>query len=85
MKNWHENYYRQNLQYQWKPLNDVVSKVRLSLMSIRELLKIVRYSNLFELNTIMDAIDTIHTETNTSTNTNDNKYLKNYRGRLSTI
>jgi hypothetical protein len=41
---------------------------------MNDLLKIVRYSNLFDLNHIMDAIETIHNETNIS---------KNYRGRLS--
>jgi hypothetical protein len=65
-------------------------------MSMNELLKIVRYSNLFDLNHLMDAIDSINDETKTSVNPNDentnqsanNKELflirgKNYRGRLS--
>ncbi|CAF1098253.1 unnamed protein product [Adineta steineri] len=65
-------------------------------MSMNELLKIVRYSNLFDLNHLMDAIDSINDETKTSVNNNDddstnqsgnNKDLflirgKNYRGRL---
>jgi hypothetical protein len=41
---------------------------------MKDLLKIVRFSNLFDLNHIMDAIETIHTETDIA---------KNYRGRLS--
>jgi hypothetical protein len=41
---------------------------------MNDLLKIVRYSNLFDLNHIMDAIELIHTGTNLS---------KNDRGRLS--
>jgi hypothetical protein len=66
-------------------------------MSMNELLKIVRYSNLFDLNHLMDAIDSINDETRTSLNTTadentaqvpDEKDLflirgKNYRGRLS--
>lgn len=64
-------------------------------MSMNELLKIVRYSNLFDLNHLMDAIDSINDETRTSINSSDdnisksgsNKDLlirgKNYRGRLS--
>ena len=52
-------------------------------MSMSELLKIVRYSNLFDLNHIMDAIDTIHLETNTSSDINHENRKKNYRGRLS--
>jgi hypothetical protein len=67
-------------------------------MSMNELLKIVRYSNLFDLNNLMDAIDSINDEIKTSiNNSNDdddknqegnNKDLflirgKNYRGRLS--
>jgi hypothetical protein len=41
-------------------------------MSMNELLKIVRYSNLFDLNHLMDAIDSINDETRTSiNNTND--------------
>jgi len=68
-------------------------------MSMNELLKIVRYSNLFDLNHLMDAIDSINDEIRTSinnddntnqsnNNTNNNKDLflireKNYRGRLS--
>ncbi|CAF2357366.1 unnamed protein product [Rotaria sp. Silwood2] len=61
---------------------------------MNELLKIVRYSNLFDLNRLMDAIDSINDETRTSINSNDdninqsgnNKDLlirgKCYRGRL---
>lgn len=62
-------------------------------MSMNELLKIVRYSNLFDLNHLMDAIDSINDEIRTSINTEENvnntdKDLflirdKNYRGRLS--
>jgi hypothetical protein len=65
-------------------------------MSMNELLKIVRYSNLFDLNHLMDAIDSINDEIRTSVNNNEettnqannNKELfllrgKNYRGRLS--
>jgi hypothetical protein len=48
-----------------------------------DLLKIVRYSNLFDLNHIMDAIDTIHLETNTLSDINNEHRNKNYRGRLS--
>lgn len=62
-------------------------------MSMNELLKIVRYSNLFDLNHLMDAIDSINDETRTS-NTNDDNgnssaninelfvQAKKYRGRL---
>ena len=59
-----------------------MSKVRLTLMTMSELLKIVRYSNLFNLNHIMDAIDAIHLESNTSPDTNSEARIKNYRGRL---
>jgi hypothetical protein len=65
-------------------------------MSMNELLKIVRYSNLFDMNHLMDAIASIHDETRTSLNSTEentiqpinNKDLfstreKNYRGRLS--
>jgi hypothetical protein len=48
-----------------------------------DLLKIVRYSNLFDLNHIMDAIAKIHLETNTSSDINNENRNKNYRGRLS--
>lgn len=60
---------------------------------MNELLKIVRYSNLFDLNHLMDAIDSINDETRTS-NTNDDNgnptaninelfvQAKKYRGRL---
>ena len=41
-------------------------------MSMQELLKIVRYSNLFDLNHLMDAIDSINDETRTSTPNNNN-------------
>ncbi|CAF1083880.1 unnamed protein product [Rotaria sordida] len=92
-KKWHENHYQEQDE-NWNPLNDIVSKVRLTLMSMNELLKIVRYSNLFDLNHLMDAIDSINDETRTTINNNDdninqlgnNKDLfirgKNYRGRL---
>jgi hypothetical protein len=63
---------------------------------MNELLKIVRYSNLFDLNHLMDAIDSINDETRSSLIVNDetaslvttSKDLfliqgKNYRGRLS--
>ena len=98
VKKWHEFHYRDR-DANWKPLENIVSKVRLTLMTMNELLKIVRYSNLFDLNHLMDAIDSINDETKTSvnnTNTSDeatnqnenNKDLyinrsKNYRGRLS--
>ncbi len=65
-------------------------------MSMNELLKIVRYSNLFDMNHLMDAIASIHDDTRTPLNGNEentiqttsNKELfstgeKNYRGRLS--
>lgn len=62
-------------------------------MSMNELLKTVRYSNLFDLNHLMDAIDSINDETRTTINNDENtnqinKDLfsireKNYRGRLS--
>ncbi|CAF0815805.1 unnamed protein product [Adineta ricciae] len=97
VKKWHEFHYRDQ-DANWKPLENIVSKVRLTLMTMNELLKIVRYSNLFDLNHLMDAIDSINDETKTSvnnTNTSDeatnqsenNKDLylnrsKNYRGRL---
>ncbi len=97
MKKWHEYHYREQDE-NFKPRDDIVSKVRLTLMSMNELLKIVRYSNLFDLNHLMDAIDSINDEirtsinnddnTNQSNHTNNNKDLflireKNYRGRLS--
>ncbi|CAM4745183.1 unnamed protein product [Rotaria magnacalcarata] len=61
---------------------------------MNELLKIVRYSNLFDLNILIDAIDSINDETKTAVNNSDdvsnssgsNKNLfvrgKQYRGRL---
>jgi hypothetical protein len=95
VKKWHEFHYRDQ-EGGWKPREDIVSQVRLTLMSMNELLKIVRYSNLFDLNHLMDAIDSINDETKTCANNNDestnetgnNKDLflhrgKNYRGRLS--
>lgn len=59
-------------------MNDIISKVRLTLISINDLLKIVRYSNLFDLNNIMDAIEIIYMEQNSLS-----KMKKNYRGGLS--
>ncbi|CAF4326360.1 unnamed protein product [Rotaria socialis] len=61
---------------------------------MNELLKIVRYSNLFDLNILIDAIDSINDETKPAVNNSDdvsnssgsNKNLfvrgKQYRGRL---
>ena len=95
MKKWHE-YHATDDQENSAPRHDIVSKVRLTLMSMNELLKIVRYSNLFDLNNLMDAIDSINDETRTSISSNEEiinqtasqKDLlfireKNYRGRLS--
>ncbi len=95
MKKWHEYHYREQDE-NFKPRDDIVSKVRLTLMSMNELLKIVRYSNLFDLNHLMDAIDSINDEIRTAVTSNDEntnqtnnkKDLvlikdKNYRGRLS--
>jgi len=59
-------------------MNEIISKVRLTLISINDLLKIVRYSNLFDLNDIMDAIEIIYMEQNSLS-----KMKKNYRGGLS--
>lgn len=70
---WHEYYYRDRNE-KFQAIEDIISKVRLSLISMNDLLKIVRYSNLFDLNHIMDAIENIHIGTNIG---------KNYRGRLS--
>ncbi|UJR22752.1 hypothetical protein I4U23_025784 [Adineta vaga] len=81
VKNWHEYHYRDQNE-NWKPIDEIVSKVRLTLMSMSELLKIVRYSNLFHLNYIMDAIDAIHLESNTTSEINNENRNKNYRGRL---
>ncbi|CAF3726959.1 unnamed protein product [Adineta steineri] len=81
VKNWHEYHYRDQNE-NCPPFDNIVSKVRLTLMSMSELLKIVRYSNLFDLNHIMDAIDAIHLETNTSSDINNDNRNKNYRGRL---
>ncbi|CAF4482884.1 unnamed protein product, partial [Rotaria sp. Silwood2] len=81
VKNWHDYYYM-NQKDQWKPFDNIVSNVRLTLMSMSELLKIVRYSNLFDLNRIVDAIDIIHTETNSSIDINNKYNYRNYRGRL---
>ncbi|CAF1228299.1 unnamed protein product [Rotaria sordida] len=81
VKNWHDYYYL-NQQDQWKSFDNIVSNIRLTLMSLNELLKIVRYSNLFDLNHILDAIDIIHTETNLSIDINNKNNYKNYRGRL---
>ncbi|CAF0889572.1 unnamed protein product [Adineta ricciae] len=83
VKNWHEYHYRDQSE-NLKPADEIVSKVRLTLMTMSELLKIVRYSNLFNLNHIMDAIDAIHLESNTSPDTNNETRIKNYRGRLRT-
>lgn len=95
MKRWHE-FHTTDDQENTTPRHDIVSKVRLTLMSMNELLKIVRYSNLFDLNHLMDAIDSINDETRTSISSNEDntnqttnqKDLffireKNYRGRLS--
>ncbi|UJR26270.1 hypothetical protein I4U23_007610 [Adineta vaga] len=70
-KKWHELHYHDQ-DTNWKPIENIVSKVRLTLMSMNELLKIVRYSNLFDLNHLMDAIDSINDETKTSVNNNNN-------------
>ena len=77
MKTWHEYYYREKHE-PCQPLEKIISKVRLSLISLHDLLKIVRFSKLFELNSIMDAIEMIHTGQNVTLN--DKKI---YRGRLS--
>lgn len=82
VKNWHDNYY-QNQKDEWKPNNEIVSKIRLTLMSMTELLKIVRYSNLFDLNHILDAIEVVYGENNLSIDANNKNNDKNYRGRLS--
>lgn len=95
MKKWHECHATDD-QENSAPRHDIVSKVRLTLMSMNELLKTVRYSNLFDLNHLMDAIDSINDETKTSISSNEEitnqtanqKDLlfireKNYRGRLS--
>ncbi|CAF2085115.1 unnamed protein product [Rotaria magnacalcarata] len=81
IKNWHDYYYLSQKD-QWKPFDSIVSKVRLTLMSMIELLKIVRYSNLFDLNHILDAIDIIHAESNSAVTVNNRTNYKNYRGRL---
>lgn len=75
MKKWHE-YHSRNVEEISQPRSDIVSQVRLTLMSMQELLKIVRYSNLFDLNHLMDAIDSINDETrisisNTTTNSSE--------------
>jgi hypothetical protein len=95
VKKWHENQCREDDEH-WKPRDDIVSKVRLTLMSMNELLKTVRYSNLFDLNHLMDAIDSINDEIRTRLTGNDETSTtattakesafnrnKNYRGRLS--
>ena len=77
VKTWHEYYYR-NKNEECQPFKEIISKVRLALISMYDLLKIVRYSKLFDLNAIMDAIEMVHT--------GENGNLKNkkiYRGRLS--
>ncbi|CAF3473058.1 unnamed protein product [Rotaria socialis] len=81
IKNWHDYYYL-NQKDQWKPFDNIVSKVRLTLMSMTELLSIVRYSNLFDLNQILDAIDIIHTESSSAMTVSNRTNYKNYRGRL---
>ena len=94
MKKWHEFHCREEDHQQWKPRNDIVSQVRLTLMSMDELLKKVRYSNLFDLNHIMDAIDSINDEKRSALNNNDDTAttnskdlllmsMKKHRGRLS--
>ena len=94
MKKWHEYHCRDEDDEQWKPREDIVSKVRLTLMSLNDLLKTVRHSNLFDLNHIMDAIDSINDEkqslpaANDESVANSSKELllvrtKKYRGRLS--
>lgn len=82
MKNWHEYHFRDQTDA-LKPVDEVVSQVRLTLMSMSELLKTVRYSNLFNLNHIMDAIDAIHLESDIASENNHEHRNKNYRGRLS--
>ena len=77
VKSWHKLYYRED-DRQWKPIEAIISKVRLSLMSIDDLLNIVRHANLFDLNVILDAIEIIHTE-----QTTPSKTKRDYRGRLS--
>ncbi|CAF4478410.1 unnamed protein product, partial [Rotaria magnacalcarata] len=70
-KRWHEYHRQHEHDEDLKPHDDVVSKVRLTLMSMNELLKIVRYSNLFDLNILIDAIDSINDETKTAVNNSD--------------
>lgn len=93
MKKWHEYHCRDEDDEQWRPREDIVSKVRLTLMSLNDLLKTVRHSNLFDLNLIMDAIDSINDEKQSIltatdenvTNINKDVFLmrtKKYRGRL---
>ena len=95
MKKWHEYHFREQ-DDRWRPLDDIVSKVRLTLMSMDDLLKPVRCSNLYDLNRIMDAIDAIHDEKKSSLATSDDASnqsdksddlflvrAKNHRGRLS--
>lgn len=76
VKTWHEYYYRERNEEECHPLKEIISKVRLTLISMRDLLKNVRHSNLFDLKSIMDAMEIIHTGEN-------NNSKKNYRGRLS--
>lgn len=96
MKKWHEYHSTDDAENCATPRHDIVSQVRLTLMSMNELLKIVRYSNLFDLNHLMDAIDSINDETRTTISSNEENtnqstqskdlFLireKNYRGRLS--
>lgn len=59
-----------------QPIESIISKVRLELIPLNDLLKIVRHSKLFNLNLILDAIELIHIETNKQIN---------YRGRLSKL
>lgn len=93
VKKWHE---RQNEKENelTKVHGDIVSKVRLALISMNDLLKKVRYSNLFDLNHIMDAIASINDEKTSSSNANTDETkaiitepslnrLRSYRGRLS--
>lgn len=77
VKTWHEYYYRDKNE-ECQPFKEIISKVRLALISMRDLLKTVRYSNLFDLNSIMDAIEMVHTGENGNL-----KIKKIYRGRLS--
>lgn len=70
MKRWHECHSTDDEENS-APRHDIVSKVRLTLMSMNELLKTVRYSNLFDLNHLMDAIDSINDETRTSVSSNE--------------